>query len=66
LLRNLSEAHVCNRNEHLIQFRNLFFRQKFRLDREQRKNLLIGKFPIILDLKQEKDLQRPLEQFGII
>lgn len=57
---------MFNKNEHIIQFWSLLFKQKFRLDRDHRRSLLLGKFPIILDLNQDKDLQKPIDQYGII
>lgn len=66
LLKNLRDPMVLNKKEHSVQFTNLLFEQHFRLKTDQRKKLLFGGFPIIVNRQKEEEINLPIEEYGIV
>lgn len=66
ILLNLRSATVLNKKEHTIQFLNLLFKESVRLKLENRKKLLLGNFPILVNRDKEDEVDLPIEQYGLI
>jgi len=56
LLENIDSITVPNKNEHILQFFNLYQKQKFRFKTEMRKTLFLGSYPMVLNEATEIDI----------